>query len=368
MNTLYKILKRDEQAIFALRELYQRYGYLPYKMSRFEEYDLYVRNKDFLVSDQFITFADRNGKLLALKPDVTLSIIKNSPDRPGGVQKLYYNENVYRADKSGTAIKEIMQAGLECVGDLGSYEIAEVVLLAAKSLALLGSPFVLDLSHMGFVAAVMDACGLDNGERAEVLACLRQKNAHELASLCQNLPAEAAEKLQLLVCVSGKAPQVMERLEPALTTPAERSAFEELKLLWAILERSGYGESVRIDFSVSNDMNYYSGVVFKGYLAGIPASILSGGQYDKLLTKMGRNSRAIGFALYLDLLARQGAMEANFDIDTLILHDEDADPGALLAAAEEAAQGGTVLVAAEIPQGRSWGKLMDLREKGRGEE
>ena len=71
-----KILKKEEQAILLLRKLYQNYGYQPYKMSRFEEYDLYVRNKDFLVSDQVITFSDRQGKLLALKPDVTLSIIK----------------------------------------------------------------------------------------------------------------------------------------------------------------------------------------------------------------------------------------------------------------------------------------------------
>ena len=364
MHSLQKILKRDERAIFALRGLYQGYGYLPYKMSRFEEYDLYVRNKDFLVSDQFITFADRNGKLLALKPDVTLSIIKNSPDRPGVVQKLYYNENVYRADKSGTAIKEILQTGLECVGDVGSYEIAEVVLLAAKSLALLGNPFVLDLSHMGLIAAVMDDCGLANEERARALAYLRQKNAHELAALCQDLAPDAAKKLRLLVTVSGRASQVLAQLVPVLTTPAEQKALQELEMLWAILERSGYGTSVRIDFSVNNDMNYYCGVVFKGYLAGIPASILSGGQYDKLLQKMGRDSRAIGFALYLDLLARQGAMESCFDVDTLILHDENADPAALVTAAEEAAKSGTVLVATQSPPGRTWGRLVDLREKG----
>ena len=100
------ILKSEERAILSLRRLFSSYGYRPYKMNRFEEYDLYVRNKDFLVSDQVITFADRSGKLLALKPDVTLSIIKNSPDAPGAVQKLYYNENVYRSDSSHT-IREI---------------------------------------------------------------------------------------------------------------------------------------------------------------------------------------------------------------------------------------------------------------------
>ena len=150
------ILKSEERAILALRGLYQRYGYVPYKMSRFEEYDLYVRSRDFLVSDQIITFPDSRGKLLALKPDVTLSIVKNAPEKPGVIQKLYYNENVYRD------YREILQAGLECVGDLGDYEIAEAVLLAVKSLELLGGNYVLDLSHMGLIAAILESSGLDS--------------------------------------------------------------------------------------------------------------------------------------------------------------------------------------------------------------
>jgi ATP phosphoribosyltransferase regulatory subunit len=104
-----KLLKNEEKAIFALRALYKGYGYLPYKMSKFEEYDLYVRNKDFLVSDSVITFNDTNGKLLALKPDVTLSIIKNTTDEAGCKEKVYYNENVYRVNKGAHGFKEIMQ-------------------------------------------------------------------------------------------------------------------------------------------------------------------------------------------------------------------------------------------------------------------
>ena len=82
------ILKTEERAAITLRTLYSRYGYQPYKMSKFEEYELYSANKDFLVSDRFITFNDTNGRLLALKPDVTLSIIKNTKDIKGFVQKL----------------------------------------------------------------------------------------------------------------------------------------------------------------------------------------------------------------------------------------------------------------------------------------
>ena len=101
-------LRREEQAVFALRGLYETYGYAPYKMSKFEEYDLYVRNKEFLISDGVITFTDTDGKLMALKPDVTLSIIKNSRDEAGCVQKVYYNENVYRVSEDAHCFKEIL--------------------------------------------------------------------------------------------------------------------------------------------------------------------------------------------------------------------------------------------------------------------
>lgn len=182
-----QIWRSEEQAIFALRGLYQRYGYTPYKMSQFEEYDLYVRNKDFLISDRIITFSGEGGKLMALKPDVTLSIVKNAPEAHGVVQKVYYSENVYRD------YREIMQAGLECVGDLTDYDIAEAVVLAAKSLALLGENYVLDISHMGLVGAVLNRLGFDTDEQKKIMTCLRQKNTHELRALCQGKPQAEAD-------------------------------------------------------------------------------------------------------------------------------------------------------------------------------
>ena len=77
----------NEAITFALRSLYDRYGYSRYKMNKFEEYDLYARNKDFLICESVITFTDLDGKLMALKPDVTLSIVKNTKDAPG-IRKL----------------------------------------------------------------------------------------------------------------------------------------------------------------------------------------------------------------------------------------------------------------------------------------
>jgi ATP phosphoribosyltransferase regulatory subunit len=80
MNISENVLKSEEKAMMNLRALYRKYGYTQYNMSKFEEYDLYVRNKNFLKSDQIITFNDLNGRLMALRPDVTLSIVKNTKD------------------------------------------------------------------------------------------------------------------------------------------------------------------------------------------------------------------------------------------------------------------------------------------------
>ena len=349
-----RILKPEEQAVFDLRKLYQNFGYTSYKMSRFEEYDLYVRSKDFLQSQQVITFADRSGKLLALKPDVTLSIIKNAPDAPGCIQKMYYNESVYRDDPATHTMKEIMQCGLECVGDLGSYEIAEVLLLAAKSLNALGGEFVLDVSHMGLVSAVLESSGIASKKQA--LRHLSQKSSHELRDLCE---AEGAdfEKLGALVNLYGDPAAVIGKLKSLLTTDAEKAALQELEMLCSLLHSQGFGTNVRVDFSVGSVMKYYSGVVFKGYLSGIPAPVLSGGQYDKLLQKMHRSSRAIGFAVYADLLQRR---EEQQRVDTLILHDGNADPMALIEAAQEAAKSGTVLVTTKLPEDRTWNKLIEM--------
>ena len=348
------IWKNEEQAGLALKSLFRRYGYIPYKMSRFEEYDLYVRNKDFLVSDQIITFSDRSGRLLALKPDVTLSIVKNAPEEAGVIQKVYYQENVYRD------YREILQTGLECVGDLGDYEIAEVVLLAAKSLQLLGSRWVLDISHMGLLAAVLEDSGLSREDQKQAMEYLHRKNYHQLKDLCEG--KLVWEKLAAIAACRGGR-EALVQLDTVLTTEAEQQALLQLKGLWKILEASGCADSVRLDFSVGNNMRYYSGVVFRGYLEGIPASILSGGQYDKLPRKMGRKAKAIGFAIYLDLLETLSRTEDAFDVDILILHDGTADPLTLMTAAEEAAKKGTVLVARELPKVRNWKQLLRF-EKG----
>ena len=349
------MLKKDEQAILLLRKLYQNYGYQSYKMSRFEEYDLYVRNKDFLISDQVITFSDKSGKLLALKPDVTLSIIKNAGKSTDGIQRVYYNENVYRVDPQTRTFREIMQTGLECIGDLRDADVAEVVLLAAQSLQQLGENFVLDISHMGIVGAVLRDSGLSAAGQEAAMQYLHQKSSHELVKLCAEENCDP-EKLLTLLRSSGEPATVLDALDMR-----SNSAVMQLRRICGVLTDTGFGKQLRVDFSVGSDMKYYSGVVFKGYLEGITTWILSGGQYDKLLKKMGRGGSAVGFAIYLNLLEQIRQISA-FDVDAVLLYKEDASVQQVLSVAAQLRKTCNVLTATELPKTLRWRKLYELQK------
>lgn len=360
------VLESDEQAIFKLRSLYKQYGYSKYKMSKFEEYDFYVRNKDFLVSDNIITFNDSDGKLMALKPDVTLSIIKNTKDEMGVVNKVYYNENVYRASGETREFKEIMQVGLECIGDIDDYCISETVLLAAKSLECIVDDYVLDISHMGIIAETMDFAGLSDNGKKTFLCALGEKNVQAVQNLCEAeaLDADKAELLKSLVTIYGVPAEVLPKLKKLSVSDAFMQAVSQLEEIADALTAGGCVDKARIDFSVANNMKYYSGVAFKGFINGISAGVLSGGQYDKLMSKLGRSSGAIGFAVYLDMLQWLERTAAEFDTDIILLYDKEEELCRVRKAVKELSEDGkSVMAQRNLPEKVRYKKLMKL-EKG----
>ncbi len=358
-----KLLKNEEKAIFSLRSLYKKYGYMPFKMSKFEEYDLYVRNKDFLVSDRIITFNDTNGKLLALKPDVTLSVIKNGEDAKGCKQKLYYNENIYRVSGSTHRYTEIMQAGLECIGDIDLYDIFEALYLAAQSLATISDEFVLEISHLGILSALLSEAGGDDSFKKAVSQCIAEKNEHDLARICieNGVSAEKTAKICSFIGIYGDMKSVLARLEKICETEAGKAALAELRELAALLETTEFADKVFLDFSIVNDMNYYNGIVFKGFINGIYEGVLAGGRYDKLMQKMGRKSGAVGFAVYLDLLEALKTEGSEYDVDILLVYDDTTDIKTVTEKVREyAADGKSVSAQKAIPEKLRYRELINI--------
>lgn len=351
-----------ERVAFALRSLYDRYGYRQYKMSKFEEYDLYARNKDFLISDSVITFTDTDGKLMALKPDVTLSIVKNSKDQ-AGVQRLYYNENVYRVTKGAHGFREIPQMGLECLGQIDGYCISEVLMLAAKSLAQISGDAILDISHLGLVSQLMDHIGIPAQDRGALLKAIGEKNPHELTALCRasGISEGDIDLLRRLLATSGSPSVVLPQLETLLSGKVDGQTLNAFKDVIDSLAESSVEPMLRIDFSVVDDIHYYNGIVFKGFVNGLPGSVLTGGQYDKLMRKMDRSDRAIGFAVYMDMLERLEQPDEGYDVDTVLLYDDTTPLLVIRQTAKQLSQQGTrITVQRTIPEGIRYRQLVKL--------
>ena len=300
------ILRPQERISLQVRLLYEKAGFRQYHMGRFEEYGLYQENRRFLSSEQVITFTDLDGRLLALKPDVTLSIAKNAPLGEDGCGRYYYVENVYRPSQESHTFKEISQMGLECIGGVDGPATAQAVSLAIQSLALTGRDFVLELSHMGFVTGLFDAVGAPEGVRPQLLTCLRDRNVHELQRRGEEagLSPQGTEALCRLSAMAGEWREVLAQAEPLALNAAMGSALAELRTLCAQLEERGETGRLRLDLSLVNDMDYYNGLVLQGYLEGLPRAVLRGGRYDLLAQQFRPGARAIGFALYLDELNR----------------------------------------------------------------
>ena len=293
------VLREDEKLLYALRTLYRQYGYRSFRMSKFEKYEFYAGNKDFLVSDRVIAFTDTDGELLALKPDVTLSIVRGTAYRPEHKEKLCYQENVYRPSGGSGRFREIMQAGLECIGDLDSNDVAEVLLLAEKSLNAISEENTLCVSHLGIFRGLLSALDPESGEREELLKLISERNIHELEALFTRKSWNAEilygiRDLLELDCSVKDLPHALLRLNRSFVS---RAVLEELEAISSL--SSG---QARFDFSVINNAHYYNGIVFQGFVRRVPEKVLSGGQYGALLRRMGRAGEAIGFAVYFDTL------------------------------------------------------------------
>lgn len=357
-------LNFNEKVEHKLRALFNGYGYSQYKMNKFEEYDLYARNKDFLISDSIITFTDTNGKLMALKPDVTLSIIKNSKDEPETIQKVYYNENVYRIAKGTNTYKEIMQVGLECFGDIDNYSICEVLTLACKSLKTISNDCVIDISCLNIITSLCDSFDIPSYAKKDILKFISEKNTHELNSLCKNLEITDTniEILKKLVNINGKPEEVLDELYDLLKDIIDISIVDDFALIIKSLDDE-YKKMINIDFSVVSDTHFYNGIVFKGFINGIPTSVLSGGQYDKLLKKMKLKSKAIGFAVYLDVLERLENNSKEYDVDVLVLYDDSINLSEISTKVSDITKSGkTVFACKAIPKDIKYNELVVLGE------
>jgi len=356
-------LKPDEKACLELRGLYEQYGYRKYRMGKFEEYGLYAENKDFLGSDKVITFTDLDGRLLALKPDVTLSIIKGTKATAQSNEKLYYIENVYRESRESHTFAEISQLGLEFIGKVDAYCITEVIALAAKSLQAISKDYILEISHMDFVVAFLESLPVGESVKLKILRSIRNKNADGIKKIAEGtgLDPQQVGRLCQIPHLYGEIHKTIESAKKLSVNEKMDQALQELESIYQALKALGIAKNIQVDFSMVNDIDYYNGVIFKGYIKEIGKSVLSGGQYDQAMALLNKKVDAIGFALYLNEINRVSEQKHEFDVDAILLYKKGEDLCAITEAVQQLQQEGfSVRVEKDLPKNVRYGSIYYL--------
>lgn len=311
-------LINENSIVSNLINIYERFGFKKIKLSKFEDYNLYNNNKDFLQTEHILTFMNLNGNLKSLRPDVTLSIVKKVlKDNEKETQKIYYIEDIYKIVSN--EYEEIPQVGVEIIGKLNNYSNLEIISMAIESLKSINKNYILEISNIDFISAIFDEINLEENLKIEILNNIYLKNKHDLEKLLnKNVDNKYKKYILSFIELSGNYKYILKKLKSLIINKKMQKSYEELKSLSFVFELYNNFDKILLDFSIESQLGYYNGIIFKGYIKESNDIILSGGRYDKLLNKFNSNKNAIGFAIYMDKLYEKN--KSSDFIDILILY------------------------------------------------
>ncbi|TXJ15764.1 ATP phosphoribosyltransferase regulatory subunit [Brachyspira aalborgi] len=308
----------ENSIVSNLINIYERFGFKKIKLSKFEDYNLYNNNKDFLQTEHILTFMNLNGNLKSLRPDVTLSIVKKVlKDNDKETQKIYYIEDIYKIVSN--EYEEIPQVGVEIIGKLNNYSNLEIISMAIESLKSINEDYILEISNIDFISAIFDEINLEENLKIEIINNIYLKNKHDLEKLLnKNVDNKYKKYILSFIELSGNYKDILKKLKSLVINDTLQKSYDELKSLSAVFEMHNNFDKILLDFSIESQLGYYNGIIFKGYIKESNDIILSGGRYDKLLNKFNSNKNAIGFAIYMDKLYEKN--KSSDFIDILILY------------------------------------------------
>lgn len=346
MSLSISSLNGKENVLVRLGTLYKKYGYFELKMSKFERYDFYINNKNLITPSGLMTFTDINGDLLALRPDNTFSIAKRLRVGSSRVSKVYYHDDVHRMCIKTRRYEKFEQCGLECIGDIDLYNMCEVVGLAADSLKNISNETVLNISHLGVIISLLKDFSIEETQQFELFKFIENRNIVGIETICaiMGIPKDVVDQILSLVSAYGPVETVMPKLKKKITRSDVMKYLDELEKVVKIVQ-SQVDAKIIIDMSITTGyMNYYDGIIFKGFVRNMSDSVIVGGQYNKLMKCFGRSVSAIGFAIYLDFIDRIEDKEKH-DVDVFVVYSDNDDINTVYGKVRSLVNSGNIVLA-----------------------
>lgn len=308
-DLLFSECDQRSQVTKTLKDLFGAQGYRRVMTPALEFYDVFGRAAKYLPKETMYKLTDARGRMMVLCPDCTVPVARLTATRLKGMPmplRLYYNHNIYRGfpERKSKSV-EINQVGIELIGGSPLRSDLEVVELAARSLDKISEgKYRLELCHIGYFKAIMDSLDADEDTKEEIRLLIEQKNYATLTDILgkakDNKAARALRKLPRLF--GGE--EVFERAYNLFDENGAKESLDYLKGIYEYLQELGLGSKVIIDLGLVNLAEYYTGIIFRGYLSGVGEQVLSGGRYDNLLGQFGEDHCSIGFGVNVDLASQ----------------------------------------------------------------
>lgn len=290
----------------AATEEFRRQGYCELLTPNVEFYDLISTAGHPLPQESMLKIVDRTGKILVMRPDNTVAIGRVAATKLGGLPlplRLYYDQTVFRSDDANTGARsEIDQCGVELIGASGLRADLEVLALAISTMDACGlKDGHIEIGHAGYFGALLRRLEVPQ-EQQETLFALAERKEYTAyrEALAPYRDTPAGQALLRLPRLFG-GPEVLERAEAL--DPEAAEVLRYLETLYGVLRAAGLSHRVRFDLGLIHSIEYYTGLVFRGYGRGAASAVLSGGRYDKLIGQFGEHMPAAGFGLDVEAVA-----------------------------------------------------------------
>ncbi|MEW9123591.1 MAG: ATP phosphoribosyltransferase regulatory subunit [Thermotaleaceae bacterium] len=298
-----------DKVIMHIKKRFKSFGYRQILTPTFEYYDLFAGVDGTIHRDEMFKFIDGNGKILVLRPDVTVPIARMAATSYGaskGYLKFSYIANVFRISEEQSGNKrEFMQAGIEYLGSEKPDADAEIVAVGIKTLIDSGlKNFQIDLGQAAYFKGLMTELDMGKEKKDYIRKLIEEKNFAELTNMLKTLDMEETIKNVILRIPSlyGEPVEVIAHAKTLAINEKMKRAVDYLQEVYDILKDYGYQKYVTIDFGLVNHLDYYSGVIFKGYVHNYGKSLISGGRYDNLTKQYGEAIPATGLGINIDEL------------------------------------------------------------------
>ncbi|MDP4177610.1 MAG: ATP phosphoribosyltransferase regulatory subunit [Bacillota bacterium] len=315
------------------RDTFTKVGYEEVVTPTLEFYDVFNAGNQPIEQEKMYKLFDNHGRIMVLRPDVTIPIARVAATKLKDSiypLKLFYSCNVFKVNENLNAkMSEITQAGIEIIGIDNFRADAESILMAIKALLNIGlKDFKIELGQADFFKGLIEDIKLESEELERLRKLVESKNYVALREFIDlnssNIEEDTKEVLKKLPELFGTI-EVINEASKITKNAKALMALQNIREIYKIINETGYGSYIAIDLGMVQHINYYTGIIFRGYVDEIGKDILSGGRYDNLIEQFGKKLSATGFAVDVDsvlsALYKQGNTINNDTIDYMVFFE-----------------------------------------------